>query len=66
MKGMKVHPYWRELESFSFGDGPELADPLCELVVAGVKTATCWPVSEGQQTASTLRCTECSLFSGFG
>lgn len=44
------HPLWRELESFSFGDGGELADPLCDLVVAGVKTATCWPVSDGQQT----------------
>jgi uncharacterized protein YhfF len=41
---------WGHLESFAFGDSPELADTLCELVLAGLKTATCWPVSEGQQT----------------
>jgi uncharacterized protein YhfF len=38
------------LESFSFGDTPELADSLARLVVAGRKRATCWPVGEGQQT----------------
>src|SRR3712207_3451928 len=38
---------WRSLESFSFGDGPELADELGELVLAGVKTATCWAAVEG-------------------
>lgn len=27
--------------TFSFGDGPELADELLALVLAGVKTATC-------------------------
>jgi pimeloyl-ACP methyl ester carboxylesterase/uncharacterized protein YhfF len=43
---------WRHLERFAFGNGaePELADELCDLVLAGVKTATCWPISEGQQT----------------
>jgi uncharacterized protein YhfF len=41
---------WRDLERFSFGDGGDLADPLCELVIAEIKTATCWPISEGQQT----------------
>ncbi|MGH6957899.1 MAG: ASCH domain-containing protein [Caulobacteraceae bacterium] len=41
---------WRDLERFSFADGGELTDQLCELVLAGVKTATCWPISEGQQT----------------
>jgi uncharacterized protein YhfF len=43
-------PDWRDLESFAFGNGGELADLLCDLVIAGLKTATCWPVSEGQQT----------------
>ena len=32
---------YRELRSFAFGDGPALADELLELVLAGVKTATC-------------------------
>ena len=36
-----------ELESFSFGDIPELADELVELALVGKKTATCWPASEG-------------------
>jgi uncharacterized protein YhfF len=31
----------RGLRSFAFGDGPELADQLLELVLKGVKTATC-------------------------
>jgi len=38
------------LETFSFGDSPELADALSSLVLAGIKRATCWPVTEGQQT----------------
>jgi len=41
---------WASLETFSFGDSPQLAETLAGLVLAGVKTATCWPVSEGQQT----------------
>jgi uncharacterized protein YhfF len=32
---------YRGLRSFAFGDGPELADALLELVLAGTKTATC-------------------------
>lgn len=32
---------WRTLPTFSFGDGPELADELAALVLSGVKTATC-------------------------
>jgi uncharacterized protein YhfF len=32
---------YRNLRTFAFGDGPELADELLELVVRGVKTATC-------------------------
>jgi uncharacterized protein YhfF len=38
---------WRELETFSFGDGPALADKLLALVLDGRKTATCWAASEG-------------------
>jgi len=42
---------WRSLESFSFGDNPAMADELGALVLAGKKTATCWPVSEGELTS---------------
>ena len=38
-----------ELESFSFGDSPELANELLELVLAAEKTATCWAASEGDK-----------------
>jgi uncharacterized protein YhfF len=38
-----------DLESFSFGDSPELADELLALVLAGAKTATCWAASEGDK-----------------
>jgi uncharacterized protein YhfF len=38
-----------ELESFSFGDSPELADELLELVRIGKKTATCWAAAEGDK-----------------
>jgi uncharacterized protein YhfF len=38
---------WRDLETFSFGDGPHLAERLGSLVLDGRKTATCWAVSEG-------------------
>jgi uncharacterized protein YhfF len=41
---------WTSLESFSFGDSPELADKLLALVLAGKKRATCWSVAEGEQT----------------
>jgi uncharacterized protein YhfF len=40
-------PDWRGLETFSYGDGPELADELLALVLDGRKTATCWAASEG-------------------
>jgi uncharacterized protein YhfF len=36
-----------DLESFAFGDSPELADELLALVLVGAKTATCWAASEG-------------------
>lgn len=41
---------WRGLESFSFGDTPELADELAALVLSGTKTATCWAASDGALT----------------
>ena len=44
------NPDWRSLEQFSFGDSPELADELAELVLAGKKRATCWAASEGPKT----------------
>jgi uncharacterized protein YhfF len=41
---------WRSLESFAFGDGPQMADALLGFVLAGAKTATCWSIADGQQT----------------
>jgi uncharacterized protein YhfF len=41
---------WRALETFSFGDNPQLADELADLVLAGSKTATCWAASQGLLT----------------
>src|SRR5215472_11089594 len=41
---------WRDLETFSFGDSPELADELAALVLSGRKVATCWAASDGQST----------------
>jgi uncharacterized protein YhfF len=41
---------WQSLEQFSFGDSPELADELAELVLAGKKRATCWSATEGPKT----------------
>jgi len=32
---------YRGLRSFAFGDSPELADELLDLVIKGIKTATC-------------------------
>jgi len=32
---------YQGLRSFAFGDGPDLADELLDLVMKGVKTATC-------------------------
>ena len=40
----------RPLESFAFGDSPEMADRLLGFVLSGAKTATCWSVRDGQQT----------------
>ena len=41
---------WRDLETFSFGDSPELANELAELVIAGRKRATCWAAADGLLT----------------
>ena len=41
---------WRALPQFSFGDSPHLADELAELVLAGMKRATCWAAGEGPKT----------------
>jgi uncharacterized protein YhfF len=41
---------WQSLETFSFGDGPSLADELAGLVLEGKKTATCWAASDGLPT----------------
>jgi uncharacterized protein YhfF len=41
---------WRDLEAFSSGDNPELADDLAALVLDGRKGATCWAASDGQKT----------------
>jgi uncharacterized protein YhfF len=36
-----VPAQYRGLRSFAFGDGPALADELLDLVLKGIKTATC-------------------------
>nr|QQZ49985.1 ASCH domain-containing protein [Phenylobacterium glaciei] len=46
---------WRSLESFSFGDSPEMADRLLAFVLSGAKTATCWSIADGQQTQAGKR-----------
>lgn len=43
-------PWWHSLNTFSFGDTPQMADELATLVVRGIKTGTSWLESEGQQT----------------
>jgi uncharacterized protein YhfF len=42
---------WQSLETFTFGDGPDLADRLLDLVVQGKKRATCWAESQGLLSA---------------
>jgi uncharacterized protein YhfF len=43
---------WRELETFSFGDNPALADQLLALVLEGKKRATRWALREGLKGAA--------------
>ena len=38
-----------DLDSFAFGDTPELADEMLALMLAGKKTATCWAASDGKK-----------------
>lgn len=47
---------WRRLESFAFGDSPQLADELLALVLEGKKRATCWAVVEGMKGAELGKC----------
>ncbi len=47
---------WGKLESFSFGDSPQLADELLALVLEGKKRATCWAVREGLKGAEVGKC----------
>jgi len=42
---------YRSLRSFAFGDGPKLADELLDLVLKGVKTATCSTEDEPNMSA---------------
>ena len=42
---------YRNLRSFAFGDGPALADQLLDLVMKGVKTATCSTEDEPNTSA---------------
>ncbi|MBR0837490.1 ASCH domain-containing protein [Bradyrhizobium manausense] len=41
----------RQLRTFAFGDSPALADELLELVVKGIKTATCSTEDEPNTSA---------------
>jgi uncharacterized protein YhfF len=41
---------WENLERFSFGDSPEMADRLLGCVIDGNKHATCWSIVDGQQS----------------
>jgi uncharacterized protein YhfF len=47
---------WRDLESFAFGDSPQLADELPALVLEGKKRATCWAVAEGLKGSEIGKC----------
>ena len=43
---------WNGLDAHMFGDGPELADELLALILAGKKTASCWAAAEGLKGAA--------------
>lgn len=59
MKWPTPSPGWTELERFTFGGGPELADKLLELVLSGRKTATCWSVRDGKLTSVAKQMVAC-------
>lgn len=42
---------WNGMVVDMFGDSPALADELLNLVLAGVKTATCWSAADGLKGA---------------
>src|ERR1700733_3942030 len=42
---------WQDLETFAFGDGPDLANGLLALVLSGAKRATCWAECQGLLSA---------------
>ena len=42
---------YQHLRTFAFGDSPDLADELLELVIKGVKTATCSTEDEPNMSA---------------
>ena len=50
MSELIIPEAYRALRSFAFGDGPDLADELLELVLKGVKTATCSTRDEPNQS----------------
>ena len=41
---------WGDMDAFSFGNTPQMADDLGALVVSGAKTATCWAAVHGDLT----------------
>lgn len=57
--GLLSEGSWENLDRFWFGDQPALADELLDLVLRGLKTATCWPIEEGQQTEVGRRSVVC-------
>jgi uncharacterized protein YhfF len=46
-----VPEHYRHLRTFAFGDSPALADELVELVIKGIKTATCSTEDEPNTSA---------------
>lgn len=40
---------WESLPRFPFGDSPDTADALLDLILAGKKRATCWSAAEGRK-----------------
>ena len=71
---------YQGLRSFAFGDGPDLADELLDLVIKGAKTATCstedepntstpgerWIVLDGRGTPACVIETTEVTYRGFG
>ena len=43
---------WKTLARFPFGDGPELANELLDLILIGRKRATCWSAAEGVKSTA--------------